>query len=90
MAGRAAEIILFNSQHNIVILDKEPKNKRGRQKRSTEYSKNKNTKTNADMNQEFIEAQMDVFISTLDNDVDGSPQVTLGSSSLERGQLDVA
>ena len=90
MAGRAAEIILFNSQHNALILDKEPKTKRGRQTRATEYSKNKSTKTNADMNQEFIEAQMNVFISTLDNDVDGSPQVTLGSSSDVRRATEIA
>lgn len=89
MAGRAAEMMFFNKQHN------EPPQPRTRQRRKPQnntynYVKERDSKNNEQMNQEFMEAQMDVFISNLDNEVEGSSQVTLGSSSDVRRATEIA
>lgn len=89
MAGRAAEIMLFNKQYN------EPPQPSTRRRRKTQnntytYVKEPDRKNNEQMNQEFMEAQMDVFISNLDNEVEGSSQVTLGSSSDVRRATEIA
>jgi cell division protease FtsH len=84
MGGRAAEMILFNRKRE--ELEQETYSPSGRMqrkipKRSYKYIQNRDSRYNEQMNREFVEAQMEVFISSLDNDVDGSLEVTLGSSS---------
>lgn len=89
MAGRAAEIMLFNKRQHYT---RQPP---GRLKRKTcknnyNYVKCRDSKNNERINREFIETQMDIFISKLDNDVEGPPEVTLGSSSDVKRATEIA
>ena len=94
MAGRAAEMVLFNRKRDETKQETNYTSRRSRRRRSqkdtTNYVENQDGKTNERMNQDFIEAQMDVFISTLENDMSVSPEVTLGSSSDVKRATEIA
>ena len=94
MAGRAAEMILFKRRreemdHQEMIYYSSEKIRRN-PKRNSKRKTTQDSKSNEKMNREFMEAQMDVFISNLENDIDGSPEVTLGSSSDVKRATEIA
>ena len=82
MAGRAAEMLLFDKKQGDNTQEAVRSSRRSRKKFQKDVpNENENGKTNEQMNKEFIDAQMNVFISGVENNMRVSPDVTLGSSS---------